>query len=208
MLDTLHVHIENEVSRMLKNYINKEGVEFEIRLGWKGSSDIFDSNIGKHYLDHILYQLNSCRLWSNVNESLTRDVYYDNIRITYDNKNIIKSKINKTNLINKTISLPNTPFDLRISVNVEKNIHNPNIDKSTPTFSVCKQRKSFVYKMWSYDTTIVTIDDEYVKNDNDNVLYQFEIELIDKSNIDVTYLGKSIVTKIYDIINIPVFKST
>ena len=208
MLDTLQAYIEREVLCMLKKYINKENVEFEMRLGWKGSSDIFDSNIDKYYLDHILYQLHTCKLWSNIKEYQTKEIYYDNIRITYDDKNHIKSKIKKTNILKKTIELPNTPFDLRISVNTEIDIDDENINCLTPTFSVCKQRTSFTYKMWSYDTTVVTIDDEHVKHEDVNIMYQFEIELVDKTNNDLMYLSQSIVTKIYDIINIPIFKST
>lgn len=205
-INALLVTIENELKHIFKTYAQQDNTEIEIRLGWKGDSDFFNSDIGKFYYDEIYSQLSSCNKWTLCKNIQLTDVYFENIRYQYiDDK--LDNCIKKTRLFSKIINLPNTPFDLKLSVCKEQPISQSQ-DNTLSTFKCKKYRKQFIYKnLWSYDLSIIKIDDNFVLDDTD-IKYQFEIEYIHDMKYDYLYLSKSLVYKIFDIINIPLFKST
>ena len=119
-------NINNQASRLciLNNLLLIPGVEIELRVGLINNNLSFDSSIDKTYFEKINTSLLSYPEWESVEEIHTTDYIYsvDNnkkIRISVDSNNNKKSII-KENIITKNISLKNSPFDVRFSVNQEE----------------------------------------------------------------------------------------
>lgn len=186
-------------------YKNIKDVEIEFRLGWKGLSTTFSSDIGNFFFDNIKFQLNSCQHWDNVFSHKCHDVHFNNVRKSVFNDHV--TYVKKESLFVHDYPLLNSPYDLRISVckeiplSVDFHHHDNNI-----TFSRLKNRSSYIYKMWSYDLSHNIVDDIFLDNTcYHNNHFNFEIEYIhDHSQCyDNEYLTVSIISKIFDIVNIP-----
>ena len=108
----------------------------------------------------------------------------------------------KENIINKTFSLKNSPFDIRLSINQEFKLDSylTNINKNESMIR-SKSRTTFLSDDFQYDLTVVN-----EKKNNINVLkYEIEIEiLVNETTLTWTnnYILDFIECKIYDLINI------
>lgn len=204
MFDVL---IENELKFVFEQYRNVPNVEIEIRLGWY-NIDHFNTNIGKKFFDTIFKLLNNHDpLQENIYKSESKtDVYtHGKTRIIYD---IPQSKIischNKIKVYTSDILLPGTPFDIRISVSVEKPIPNPidTLDLKILNKVRSRERTQFSYKMWKYDLTKVKSVSPSCKYAESCNTYEFEIEFDPTKCGDVSnaYLARSLRMKILDVI--------
>ena len=108
----------------------------------------------------------------------------------------------KENVVTKTFSMKNSPFDIRLSINQEFKLDSylTNINKNDSVVR-SKNRTTFLSDNFQYDLTIVN-----EKKNNINVLkYEIEIELLINENTLLwtnDYILDFIECKIYDLINI------
>ena len=85
----------------------------------------------------------------------------------------------KENVLTKTFSLKNSPFDIRLSINQEFKLDSylTNINKSDSVIR-SKTRTTFLSDDFQYDLTVVN-----EKKNNINVLkYEIEIEILQNEN--------------------------
>ena len=200
-------NINNQASRLciLNNLLLIPGVEIELRVGLINNNLSFDSSIDKTYFEKINTSLLSYPEWESVEEIHTTDYIYsvDNnkkIRISVDSNNNKKSII-KENIITKNISLKNSPFDVRFSVNQELNnsLNNQIIDKNNLTRQ--KARRTFKNKNFNYDLTNVIETKNNVKKEK----FELEIELnINEETLEWSdeYIIDFLICKLNDLINI------
>jgi hypothetical protein len=200
--------IENELLHVFENYRNVPNVEIEARLGWK-KDRYFSANINKDYYKLISQQLESSNVWDKTIHNVVAEINYGDIRKSkpLNSKPFI---IKKTTIYKKDITICDSPYDLRISVSTEVPIcNNIELKPDAITCERSKIRKSFIYKMWSYDLTQVKFDEKYMYDDEeDDIQFQFEIEFLPDTNEPTPYLAKSLTAKILDLTNVPEIKST
>ena len=108
----------------------------------------------------------------------------------------------KENVVTKTFSMKNSPFDIRLSINQEFKLDSylTNINKNDSVVR-SKNRTTFLSDNFQYDLTVVN-----EKKNNISVLkYEIEIELLINENTLIwtnEYILDFIECKIYDLINI------
>ena len=108
----------------------------------------------------------------------------------------------KENVLNKTFSLNNSPFDIRLSINQEFSL-NSYINSFSKNENIIrkKDRTSFIDKNYRYDLTIVSESNNGITKQK----YEIEIELlVNKETLTWSndYLNDFIECKIYDLINV------
>lgn len=169
-------------------------VEIEIRLGTFGKS--FDSCIDKKYFDQICSFLQTGD-WISMLETQSNETIDNNLKLINN-----KSLMMKENVLTKTIQLPNSPFDIRLSINQEISLDSY---KSSFLFENNiirkKTRKTFLSFNFKYDLTIV----KETINNITKEKYELEIELLvneDTLTWTSNYINDFLECKIFDIINI------
>ena len=191
----------------MQEYFLLPFVEIEIRLGTLSKS--FDSSIDKKYFHEIKKDLeNAKNNFKNIEIKNTTEYINKNIKLisqTATSKEVAVCKdslMMKENIINKTFSLSNSPFDIRLSINQEFSLNsylysfskNNNIIRK-------KERTSFIDTHYRYDLTAVTETNNGISKQK----YEIEIELIvNKETLTWSndYINDFIECKIYDLINI------
>jgi hypothetical protein len=186
------------------------GVEIELRVGSINNKNLsFDSSIDKEYSEKINTSLLSYPEWELVEEIHTTDYVYSvdknkKIRISVDSLNNKKSII-KENIITKNISLKNSPFDIRFSVNQELNNSSNDLLKSLESnnkeITRQKARRTFKNKNFNYDLTNVIETKNNVKKEK----FELEIELnINEETLEWSdeYIKDFLICKLNDLINI------
>jgi hypothetical protein len=170
-------------------------VEFEIRFGTV-SPNRFDSCIDKNHFEKIKSVL-STGTWVNVVETNTIEYSKDSTRLINDSSLILKENVTKN-----TVSLNNSPFDIRLSINQEFNLKSylKSFDKKDSVIRN-KTRKSFIQNEFKYDLTTVV----QKANGITTTLYELEMEIFVTPETIFwknDYLNLFIECKVYDIINI------
>jgi len=173
-------------------------VEIEIRLGTQNGNK-FDSSVDRVYFEKIKNQLSNGE-WKEIKNIESIEHIKDSIKLITikDNTKVIM----KENVVTKTFSMKNSPFDIRLSINQEFKLDSylTNINKNDSVVR-SKNRTTFLSDNFQYDLTIVN-----EKKNNINVLkYEIEIELLINENTLVwtnDYILDFIECKIYDLINI------
>ena len=151
---------------MLCNYLLLPFVELEIRLGTYNNNR-FDSNVDKRYFEKIQETLISGS-WEKIEDTVSVEYIKDSVKIINNEKAILKE-----NVLNETVSLKNSPFDFRFSINQEFKLPLTSISK-TDSLVRSKNRKSFFTNNFRYDLTVVN-----QKLNNVNILkHEIEIELL------------------------------
>jgi len=193
-------------------------VEIEVRFGTLSKK--FDSSIDKKYFNQIKENLTSSKdVFKNIENKNTIEYInpYENNKNSTNNKNLklisSNSKTNlimKENILNKTLSLNFSPFDIRLSVNQEFSL-NTYISSFQKNDAIIrkKERTSFIDSNYQYDLTIVN---ETINNITKEK-YEIEIELlVNKDTLTWTkeYINDFIECKIYDLVNIvePIERNT
>lgn len=180
----------------MSEYLLLPFVEIEIRFGTMSKS--FDSSVDRKYFNQIRDSLIVNK--ENFKEMAT-------IHTTeYINKNLKLNNLNqlimKENVLNKTLSLQFSPFDIKLSVNQEFNLPSyVNSFQKTNCITRKKERTSFINPDFRYDLTIVN---ETVNNIT-RVKYEIEIELLANKNTltwSKEYINEFIECKIFDLVKI------
>jgi hypothetical protein len=185
-------------------------VEIEIRFGTLSKK--FDSSINKKYFNQIKENLTLSKdVFKNIKNTNTLEYInsYENNKNSNTNKNLKLVSLNgknnlimKENILNKTLSLNSSPFDIRLSVNQEFSL-NTYISSFQKNDAITrkKERTSFIDSDYRYDLTIVN---ETINNITKEK-YEIEIELlVNKDTLTWTkeYINDFIECKIYDLVNI------
>ena len=178
---------------MLCNYLLLPFVELEIRLGTYNNNK-FDSNVDKRYFEKIQEILMS-GIWEKIEDTVSVEYIKDSVKIINNEKAILKE-----NVLNETISLKNSPFDFRFSINQEFKLPLMDISKNDSLVR-SKNRESFFTNTFRYDLTVVN-----QKLNNVNILkHEIEIELLvtpETLTWTSEYINDFFECKIYDLINI------
>ena len=204
--------IQVELFKIFEKFRFEKDIEIEVRIGWIGSSK-FKSHVPFYHFNQIIEQLDSCNLFTDIIHTKTIDTTFNHkFRSVYDTVTSKTIVMEKSLLYKIDIPLLGTPFDIRIVVNKEI-IKDPcKLILKDVTYLQTKIRKSFMYKMWSYDITEHIIDPYYLElHDDSNRVFSVEIEFIPKfcnSDISNDYLSLSLTEKINDLLNIPSIKLT
>lgn len=173
-------------------------VELEIRLGTQNGTK-FDSSVDRVYFEKIKNEL-STGDWKEIKTVESTEYIKDSTKLINIGK--ITKVIMKENVLTKTFSLKNSPFDIRLSINQEFKLDSylTNFNK-TESVIRSKTRTSFISDNFQYDLTIVN-----QKKNNINVLkYEIEIEILpNEYTLSWTnnYILDFIECKIYDLVNI------
>jgi hypothetical protein len=173
-------------------------VEIEIRLGTQNGTK-FDASVDRVYFEKIKNELSSGD-WKEIKTTESIEYIKDSTKLI----NIGKTTkvIMKENVLTKTFSLKNSPFDIRLSINQEFKLDSylTNINKSDSVIR-SKTRTTFLSDDFQYDLTVVN-----EKKNNINVLkYEIEIEILPTENTFTwtnNYILDFIECKIYDLVNI------
>ena len=182
----------------MQNYLLLPFVEIEIRLGTLGKT--FDSSIDKKYFNEIKTNLQNTQNIFSIETKQTTEYINKNIKlISKDKKECLQMK---ENVLNKTFSLNNSPFDIRLSINQEFSL-NSYINSFSKNENIIrkKDRTSFIDKNYRYDLTIVSESNNGITKQK----YEIEIELlVNKETLTWSndYLNDFIECKIYDLINV------
>jgi hypothetical protein len=182
----------------MQNYLLLPFVEIEIRLGTLGKT--FDSSIDKKYFNEIKTNLQNTQNIFSIETKQTTEYINKNIKlISKDKKESLQMK---ENVLNKTFSLNNSPFDIRLSINQEFSL-NSYINSFSKNENIIrkKDRTSFIDKNYRYDLTIVSESNNGITKQK----YEIEIELlVNKETLTWSndYLNDFIECKIYDLINV------
>ena len=173
-------------------------VEIEIRLGTNNGKK-FDNSVDKKYFEKIKNELMTGD-WVEIKTIESVEYIKDSIKLIKMGNTA--KVIMKENVLTKTYTLKNSPFDIRFSVNQEfkldsyvTSLHvNDSVIRS-------KNRISFVHSHFQYDLTIVN---EKINNIN-TLKYEIEIELLSNETTMTwanKYISDFLECKIYDLINI------
>jgi len=183
----------------MQEYLVLPFVEIEIRFGTM--SKTFDSSVDKKYFHQIKENLtNSKNIFKNIEIKNTIEHINKNLKLI-NNCNKLNLMM-KENILNKTIGIFNSPFDIRLSINQEflLNTYIPSFSKND-TIIRKKERTSFIDNHYRYDLTIVN---ETINNISKQK-YEIEIEIIINNETLLwtnEYINDFIECKIYDLINI------
>jgi len=177
-----------------EKYLFLPFVEIEVRLGTLGKT--FDSSVSKEYFENILTELKGFKEWVSVNTSETVEYIQENVKNINGKKMVLKE-----NVVNKTVQMPTSPFDVRLSISQEFIL-----DSCIDTFSKAdcitrtKSRTSFIDKHYKYELTRVIEK----KNNINKEKYEIEIELIVSECLDwsLQYLNDFLECKVYDLVNL------
>ena len=184
----------------MQEYLLLPFVEIEIRLGTL--SKTFDSSIDKKYFNTIKNDLEQNKHnFKTIENKCTTEYINKNTKLINQNKTP-DQLILKDNIINKTFSLNDSPFDIRLSINQEFSLNSYiNSFSKNNTLLRKKDRTSFIDTNYRYDLTLVTESFNGITKQK----YEIEIELIvNKESLTWSndYLNDFIECKIYDLINI------
>lgn len=186
---------------MMAEYLLLPFVEIEVRFGTINGKK-FDSSVDKNHFEKIKSELmDSNYHWNEIKTTETVEYIKDSVKLIKNQKDSTKV-IMKENVLTKTFSLKNSPFDIRFSINQEFKLDSYLTSISTVESVVrTKNRVSFVSDTFQYDLTVVN-----EKVNNVNVLkYEIEIELlVNESTLTWSseYILDFIECKIYDLVTI------
>ena len=173
-------------------------VEVEVRLGTQNGHK-FDASVDKVYFEKIKSQL-LLGEWKEIKTTESIEYIKENVKLIQCGKNT--KVILKENVLTKTFSLKNSPFDVRFSINQEFKLDSylTSINK-TDSVIRNKNRTTFLSDTFQYDLTVVN-----EKINNINVLkYEIEIEILANETTmqwSNNYIIDFIECKIYDLVNI------
>ena len=172
-------------------------VEIEIRLGTVGNK--FDSNVDAKYFSKIKETLHNTEVpWKDIITTNTTEYSSKNNTRLINEKNLIL----KENVFKNTITLPNSPFDIRFSVNQEFSLKSYiHAFSKTDACIRKKDRTSFLSDNYRYDLTVV----EETINNIKKTKHEIEIELlVNKETLiwSSDYINDFLECKIYDLVNI------
>jgi len=174
-------------------------VEIEIRLGTVGQT--FDPNVDTKYFSKIKETLVNTEVpWKEICVTKTMEYISKNTKLI---ENCNKTSLMlKENVFTKTITLDNSPFDIRFSVNQEFSLksHIQTFSKNDTCLRK-KNRTSYISDNYRYDLTEVEETINNIKKKKNEI----EIELfVNKETLTWSndYINDFLECKIYDLVNI------
>lgn len=176
----------DDILSFIRLHKNKNYIEIEFRLGKKGNSNAFDTNVGEDIFSKALSALNGYRAWESVTEK-KEQVFYgarNGLRIVYNESTDEQVCVTKHQLGVKDYVIPNSRFDVRIAASTEIP---SNYDNERDRFPTVKNRRriSYVRKGLSIDVSeITTTGEQEDKDEESQTQYQIEFEILDPKEID------------------------
>lgn len=194
----------HELVRVINRYRNEPHVEIEMRLGWKPTPGTpFQTNIGKTYLKTLMSKLHDSPALEILNKQEVTNVHtHKNVRIISDVHGTIMSAHRKRRLEMIDFVLPDTPFDVRLSVCVEHPVTTLQTVPADAVFVRKRFRDSYKYKTWRYEATRCISQkpcDEYADS-TESFEFELELDIPGSSGQNTTYLANSGVLKIRDLV--------
>jgi len=188
------------VSKIILEHLDKESVEIEARLGYMGDSS-FDSDIGLEFYQKIMIGLESCVDWDERTLTITTDYIDGNHRLTIADQGTTRSCIHKTRLSNSDFEYENSPFDVRVSVSVEKP-SNPSDFMRPLEKCLSRKKKRTTYRLgyWIFDLTEVQMKENSIVKKT----FEFELELDSRlcktKNVNTIHIAHDMLLKIRDMV--------
>ena len=183
-------------------------VEIEVRFGTFSKN--FDSSVDKKYFNQIKDCLHLSKdVFKSIENKNTVEYInsYENSNGKNKNLKLISSNgknelIMKENILNKTMSLNFSPFDIRLSINQEFSLKSyiSTFSKNDAIIRK-KERTSFIDSNHRYDLTIISETINNITKQKNEI----EIELlVNKETLTWTkeYINDFIECKIYDVVNL------
>ena len=176
------------------------GIEIEMRVG-KFNGQFFDTNVGENAFNKILCGLEQYEGWEEKKVENTEVFYYTTagVRLSWNEDEDTQKCIKKEKLSHCDFNqFVKSPYDLRFAFAKEIECERPDDDADRV---IEKYRRSFIRKNLSIDMTIIKGDIQDV-DDESNVKYQVELEIIDPSKIQDEPELFNIIQKVSDVLKI------
>ena len=182
----------------LKNFKSLPNLEIELRLG-KKCGNMFDTNLGYAKYKNIKEGLDNFNGWESVKKINTTSYFQNNIRYDYNEDTDEANAIIKKKHVKNDFVLHEQPLDIRLSVAQE--IPQPDFDPDNVVMEYVrkKSRTSYIRKNLSIDLTEVSADPEDMDDESD-VSYELEFEIIDISKIKTENELYNIIYKVFCIL--------
>ena len=182
-----------------------ENPEIEFRLGLiNPADDFFKADIPKELFDRLLSTFKHSSEWTHKENLQSTDYFIKDNRLTHCEKGYLyikKKKLGSYNFSNNTGGI-----DVRLAVASEIPVKIPKkYEKKTPSETECtlirhKERFTFVYDVWRYDLTVLSLPGNPEKK------FEFELELVDPKKAvykyNVNYLATETISKIKNVIEL------
>jgi hypothetical protein len=203
--------IISKITDVYEKYKTVPNLEVEFRIGRKVPGSPFDTNNDQKYFESVVALLESSKLQKT--ESVYTDTFY-NLRNPVRKSSITNKFIKKTKLCTIDLSTGQSSSGLavRISFSTEAPVP-PSRAKIISTRH--KDRKSWIYKNWSYDLTVVKQATEAQGTTEADArgapcgsgsptgAHEIEIEIVDPTlESDSYYTVESTMLKIQDLLNV------
>ena len=183
-----------------------EGKLGVFKSGGNGGRRQFESGVvsQQFFNNQLLKMQSNSHCWSRIEDwTDTEDYIFDAVEGLRGTKTQDGSAffIRKTTRQHVDIACPDRQHSLRVSFKTELPVPNPPV--ATPNWVRIKKRKSFIYKMWSFDFTYVwsgaTLEQARAKTPT----YEIEIECVDLNmgESDAAYLAVSLLGKLHDLLD-------
>lgn len=187
------------MDQLIRKYSNTPHIEIEFRVG-KINRGGFDTNVGKSVFEKALRRLSRFDKWESTSKTQTTIYYSKNgRRAISDDETDDVVRVLKNRVIVQDYPLDNQPFDIRLGISTEVP-YEPDDDDE---FDKLKKRTrySFVRKNLSIDVSEIQADPDDLDNE-DNVTYQIELEIIKPHEIGSDVELHNLIHKIYDVMTI------
>jgi hypothetical protein len=185
-----------DIGNMVYQYLSTPNVEIEFRFGRKTNRG-FDTNIGVHTYQRVIRRLERYTGWDSVIVRNDTMYYNDTMRARYNNLTdemdevIHKRRVEVSDYVMQ-------PLDVRVAISTETPLKYNNEDF---TSSKERVRNSYIRKNISIDVSMIKCDPED-KDQESNIEYQIEMEILNPSEITDDRKLTSALLKIMDILKI------
>jgi hypothetical protein len=150
-------------------YKEEENLEVEFRLGYIDDNS-FDTNVQEEFYQKIQETLEKSNSFKK-DTFITEDTFNSRgKRKSVDQRTKKETIIKKEKLCSLDFHFEGTPFDIRVSFSRE--VPKNKFSGKDVTYTRQKNRKTYIYKNWNYDLTVVSTE----VNTVEEKYYEVEIE--------------------------------
>tara|TARA_Y100000389_G_C17455620_1_gene517934 strand:+ start:953 stop:1603 length:651 start_codon:yes stop_codon:yes gene_type:complete len=199
--------IKNSFTEVLNTvpHMKAEYPEIEFRFGVIHPTDnFFKADIPKEIFDKVFNIFSQSGEWHKKESMRSTDYFIKDNRLTHCEKGYLYIK--KKKLASSNFSNDDCGLDIRLSVASEVPVKIPKkYEKKLPSESECtfvrhKERYTFIYDVWKYDLTILSL------SGNPEKKYEIEIEILNPKytiyKYTIPYLTDMTIKKIKDVMSL------
>lgn len=169
--------VVGNVCPLLEKRRGGEELELEFRLGVI-QENRFDPVIPKAFFEKIKNKLDNSKCWKDTKIIDCIDKFHNGMRLS-EHEDGTKVCIKKEKIFTSDWNFKGTPFDVRICLSKEQRIPQSKFRARKNLYIRKKKRFSYIYKNWSYDLSIITMENNGVEETK----YEIELEIMDTNEM-------------------------